>query len=94
MFAHATPNDARLNFRLPTELKQTIEEAAARMGQSVSEFAVSTQVRTARDVIEQESFTRPTNRDRDVLVSLLDGKEVHPIEALTAAARKYKDGRG
>jgi uncharacterized protein (DUF1778 family) len=94
MSTHATPNDARLNFRLPTELKQTIEEAAARMGQSVSDFAVSTLVRTARDVIEQESVTRLSNRDRDAFVSLLDDADVRPNESLAAAARKYKDGRG
>ena len=94
MSTHATPNDARLNFRLPTELKQTIEEAAARTGQSVSDFAVSTLVRTARDVIEQESCTRLSNRDRDVFVSLLDDTETHPNEALTAAARKHTNGRG
>ena len=40
MSTHAASNDARLNFRLPTALKQTIEEAAARTGQSVSDFAV------------------------------------------------------
>jgi uncharacterized protein (DUF1778 family) len=94
MSTNAASNDARLNFRLPTELKQTIEEAAARTGQSVSDFAVSTLVRTARDVIEQESFTRLSNRDRDVFVSLLDDKEACPNKALTAAARKYKNSRG
>jgi uncharacterized protein (DUF1778 family) len=31
-------NDARLNFRLPAELKALIEQAAA-LGQSVSDFA-------------------------------------------------------
>jgi uncharacterized protein (DUF1778 family) len=92
MSTHAASNDARLNFRLPTELKQTIEEAAARTGQSISDFAVSTLVRTARDVIEQESVTRLSNRDRDVFVSLLDDKKVQPNEALTAAARKYNSG--
>jgi uncharacterized protein (DUF1778 family) len=94
MSTNASGNDARLNFRLPAELKQTIEEAAARTGQSVSDFAVSTLVRTARDVIEQESITRLSNRDRDVFVSLLDDKEVHPNQALAAAARKYKNARG
>ena len=94
MSTNAASNDARLNFRLPTELKQTIEEAAARTGQSVSDFAVSTLVRTARDVIEQERVTRLSTRDRDVFVSLLDDKEIRPSKALAAAARKYKNGRG
>jgi uncharacterized protein (DUF1778 family) len=94
MSSHALANDARLNFRLPTELKQTIEEAAARIGQSVSDFAVSTLVRTARDVIEQETFTRLSNRDRDVFTALLDDKDVRPNPSLMAAARKYKNRRG
>ncbi len=41
----ATPtssHDARLNFRLPAEIKQDIEDAAACLGQSVTDFAVST----------------------------------------------------
>ena len=42
MSTHIQTNDARLNFRLPADLKQTIEEAAARLGQSVTDFAVST----------------------------------------------------
>lgn len=92
MSTHAASTDARLNFRLPAELKQTIEEAAARTGQSVSDFAVSTLVRTARDVIEQESVTRLSNRDRQVFVSLLDDKKARANDALTAAARKYKNG--
>jgi uncharacterized protein (DUF1778 family) len=94
MSIHTTYNDARLNFRLPAELKQTIEEAAARLGQSVSDFAVSTLVRNARDVIEQENITRLSNRDRDVFISLLDKKNVRPNNALAAAAGKYKKRRG
>jgi uncharacterized protein (DUF1778 family) len=90
----ATHSDARLNFRLPAELKQTIEEAAARLGQSVSDFAVSTLVQSARDVIEQESITCLSNRDRDIFISLLDKKSIRPNKALAAAAGKYKKRRG
>ncbi|MGD0518948.1 MAG: DUF1778 domain-containing protein [Thermoguttaceae bacterium] len=94
MSTHTSYNDARLNFRLPAELKQTIEEAAARLGQSVSDFAVSTLVRSARDVIEQENVTCLSNRDRDVFISLLDKKNIRPNKALAAAAGKYKKRRG
>jgi len=94
MSSHTTPSDARLNFRLPAELKQTIEEAAARLGQSVSDFAVSTLVRSARDVIEQENITCLSNRDRDRFISLLDKKNIRPNVALAAAARKYKKRHG
>ena len=44
--------DFRLNFRLPSNLKELIQEAAESLGQSVSDFAVSTLVQQARSVIE------------------------------------------
>ena len=94
MSSHAQTNDARLNFRLSAELKQTIEEAAARTGQTVSDFAVSTLVETARRVIEQENITRLSKRDRDVFLALLDDDNARPNRALLAAARRYKKHRG
>jgi uncharacterized protein (DUF1778 family) len=87
-------NDARLNFRLPAELKQTIEDAAARTGQTVSDFAISTLVQTARNVIAQENITRLSMRDRDVFLALLDVTDARPNRALAAAARTYKKRRG
>jgi uncharacterized protein (DUF1778 family) len=94
MSTHTPTNDARLNFRLPTELKQTIEEAASRLGQSVSDFAVSTLVQSARNIIEQENITRLSKTDRNVFLSLLDDKDACPNEALAAAARKFKKNCG
>ncbi len=90
MSGQTTPHDARLNFRLPAELKATIEEAAAQLGQSVSDFAISTLARTARDVIGQERVTRLSNRDRDRFLALLDNADLRPNAALAAAAREYK----
>jgi uncharacterized protein (DUF1778 family) len=89
MSTHVPANGARLNFRLPAELKQTIEEAAACMGQSVSDFAVSTLVQSARDIIEQDNLTRLSKTDRGVFISLLD-EDAHPNKALATAAAKYK----
>jgi len=94
MSAQTAPNDVRLNFRLPAELKQTIEEAAACMGQSVTDFAVSSLVQTARGVIEQENITRLSQRDRCLFLALLDDEQTRPNPALAAAARKYKKDRG
>ncbi len=74
--------DARLNFRLPTDLKEVIEEAAATLGQSVSDFAVSTLVRQARTVIEQRNVT------------VLDDAEARPNPALLKAAKRYKKQLG
>jgi uncharacterized protein (DUF1778 family) len=87
-------NDARLNFRLPADLKAVIEEAAATLGQSVSDFAVSTLVRTARTVLRQQDVTELSARDRDLFIALLDDVEAKPNKALTAAARRYKKHLG
>ena len=86
-------NDARLNFRLSSDLKQIIERAAAHTGQTVSDFAVSTLVQNARRVIEEHDRTELSRRDRDVFVNLLDDSKANPNRALAAAARKYKRQR-
>jgi len=85
--------DARLNFRLPSDLKEVIEEAAASLGQSVSDFAVSTLVQQARSVIEQRNVTMLRNRDRDRFIDLLDA-DARPNAALTNAAKRYKKHLG
>lgn len=58
----ATKSDARLSIRLPGELKQIIEQAAAQLGQSVSDFAISTLVKNARAVIQQHDITELSSR--------------------------------
>lgn len=83
-------NQARLNVRLPGELKRTIEEAAAVLGQTVSEFTVSAAVREARHVILDARVTQLSNRDRDAFLSSLDAADSKPNDALEKAARRYK----
>lgn len=83
-------SDARINFRLSNELKQTIEVAAAEMGQSVSDFAVSTLVRTARKILQEQQVTRLSDRDRQHFLAMLDGEASKPNDALIAAAKRYR----
>ncbi len=90
----SSPNDTRINFRLPSELKQTIEQAAAQLGQTVSDFSVSTLLREARDVLQQSEQTRLSDRDRDKFLEILKSPEVPPNEALKAAAQRYKKQLG
>ena len=87
-------NDARINVRLSSELKQTIEHAAAALGQTVSEFAVSTVVREARQVLHDAQITKLSNRDRDRFLKALDSADSRPNAALKAAARRYGKLRG
>ncbi len=81
---------ARLNFRLPAEHKTAIEQAAAALGQSVSDFAVATLVRTAQRVIREQDTTVLTNRDRDRFLAALDNASLRPNAALRKAAAQYK----
>lgn len=92
--AAVTRNDARINVRLSSELKQTIEEAASALGQTVSEFAISTVVREARQVLHDAQITRLSNRDRDNFLKALDSIDAKPNAALKAAARRYGKLRG
>lgn len=84
------PSDARLNFRLSADLKHTIEEAAAQLGQTVSDFAVGTLVQTARRVIQERNVTIVSQRDREALLRILDDDSAKPNKALADAAKRYK----
>jgi uncharacterized protein (DUF1778 family) len=86
----ATKSDARLSIRLPGELKQIIEQAAAQLGQSVSDFVISTLVQNARTVIQQHDITELSSRDRDIFIKMLDDTEAQPNQALTLAAERYE----
>ena len=84
-------NDARLDFRLPAELKVTIERAAAQRGQSVGDFAISTLARGALEVIREHDVTELSDRDRDLFIFLLDDADASAKESLHAAANRYKE---
>jgi uncharacterized protein (DUF1778 family) len=82
--------DARIDFRISSQLKATIEEAAALRGQSLSEFAVSTLAENAHRVIEQCHVTELSNQDRDIFLAVVDGAAARPNSALADAAKQYK----
>ena len=88
--ATANTKEARLNFRLPGNLKQLIEEAATAMGQSVSDYAIATLVTNSQAVLQQSQTTVLSNRDRKTLMALLDNSDAKPHRALTEAAKRYK----
>lgn len=83
-------SDARINFRLSSDLKKTIEDAAAEMGQSVSDFAISTLVQTARRILHEQQVTRLSERDRQRFVAMLADESSQPNDALVKAAKRYK----
>jgi uncharacterized protein (DUF1778 family) len=89
----ATTLDARLNVRLTVQLKDLIVEAASLQGQSVTDFAVSTLAETARRIVQQNSMTILSDRDRDVFLAMLDSQD-RPNETLRRAAKRYKKHYG
>jgi uncharacterized protein (DUF1778 family) len=88
--ASQSPKEARLNFRLPTDLKEIIEEAATITGQSVSDFAIAAMISNAQSVLQQNQSTALTTRDRKAFMALLDAQDAKPNRALTRAANRYK----
>ena len=78
-----------LTLRLPSELKQAIEEAASLAGQTVSDFVTSALTHCARTVIQEQNSTVLSKRDRDDFIRLLDRTDAKPNKALAAAARRY-----
>ena len=86
---HPPENIARLNFRLPNEVKEVIERAAAISGLTVTDFAINALVNSANEVLERHQTRTLSDRDRDVFLALLDSDQ-EPNEALKSAARDYR----
>ena len=86
----ANAKEARLNFRLSNDLKEVIEEAATAMGQSVSDYAIATLVKSSQTVLQQSQTTVLSNRDRKTFMTMLDDSDAKPNRALTEAAKRYK----
>ena len=83
----------RLDVRLAADLKATIEEAAARTGQTVSDFVVSTLAEKAHAVNSQWRQLELSSRDWVIFQTALEDTATEPNEALTQAAGRYRENR-
>lgn len=88
--ATAPMKQARVDFRTTPEVKSLIETAAAIYGMTVSEYIKATVVEKSRQVVEENTTRRLSDRDRDVFLSLLDAPAA-PNEALLAAAADFRN---
>jgi uncharacterized protein (DUF1778 family) len=84
-----TKSDARVDFRLTQQAKAVIEEAAALAGQSLSDFAVSTLLEKANQVLNAKRHRSLSERDARTFLKLLDSAP-KPNQALREAAAWYK----
>jgi uncharacterized protein (DUF1778 family) len=78
-----------LDFRLDEDLKKLIEQAAGFLGQSVSAFAVSTLAEKARQVVEDHTVVRLSDRDRDKFLATLEAG-AEPNRRLKRAAARHR----
>ena len=76
---------ARLDVRLPSQLKDLIQQAAELSGQTISDFVVSTLSDRARKIVQEERLTVLSDRDRDIFLKMLDS-DAKPNQALRRAA--------
>jgi len=81
--------EARLNFRLRSEIKDRIEKAASVSGKSITDFAVAALVDTADAVLERHNAANLSDRDRDIFLTILD-KDVKVNKHLARAANTHR----
>lgn len=84
-----TNEAARLNFRLPAEIKKRVERAAMASGITVTDFAVSALATSADEVLERENQRRLSDRDRDIFLTMIENPP-KPNDALRRAAQTYR----
>ena len=84
---------ARLDFRLSPSAKEMIEQAAVVSGQTISDFAVTTLVKSAQEVLERHQQRQLSDRDRDLFLQMVD-QAPRPNAALRRAAARYKKRQG
>ena len=81
--------NSRLEFRLHSEQRSVIEQAASVSGQSLTDFAISSLIKVSEDVLNQHQVRQLSNRDRDLFLKLLDDNSP-PNAALKSAAAAYR----
>lgn len=83
------PRNERIDFRTTRANKALIERAAAALGRSVSDFAVSTLVDTAGRVVREREILALSERDQAMLADALLAPPKLPAR-LVEAARRYR----
>ena len=88
--ATAPPEDkTRVTMRVPTELRQTLEEAARLQGATLNAFVVQAAFEEAQRILERESVIRLSRESAETVFSLMENPP-KPNEKLKAAAKTFK----
>jgi len=82
-------NIARIEFRVRSDKKELIEQAAQLLGLTITEYACSRLVQDAQKTIAEHNVTRLTDRDRDIFLAMLESK-AEPNQALRRAFQEVE----
>ena len=82
----------RFSFRLEPDKKGKIERAAAVRGLTLTDFAITTLLREAEEVLRDAHVLVLSDADRDAFLDALDNPPAPTEKALRAAAQ-YKAAR-
>ena len=80
---------ARLEFRVDPDAKGLIQQAAAFLGTSLTDFAAATLTDRAREVVESHTIIRLANEDRDAFLAAMDSPP-KPSDALKRAFDRHR----
>ena len=87
---HTDPSYARLSCRVSVRIKHQAEEAAALLGQSITDFTESALADKAQAVLERHERISLSDRDFARFVAAIE-KPDQPTEALRAAMADFQN---
>jgi uncharacterized protein (DUF1778 family) len=90
--ATTTAERGRITARVPAQVQDTLELAAAMVGATVNQFMVQTALREAERIIEQERVIRLSARDAAMFIKALENPPP-PNAKLKAALKRHKDAK-
>ncbi|MGM3306092.1 DUF1778 domain-containing protein [Anabaena sp. WFMT] len=90
MSSTSSVNDARVTARISSQVKETLEQAAALSGATLNQFLVQSALKEAHKILEAERVINLSQRDADTVFSLIENPP-EPNSALKAAAVKHKE---
>ncbi|MBI5899118.1 MAG: DUF1778 domain-containing protein [Rhodocyclales bacterium] len=80
----------RVSARVPAQVLETLELAAAMVGTPVNQFMVQTALREAERIIEQERVIRLSARDAETFIHALENPPP-PSARLKAALKQHRN---
>lgn len=85
----ASRSETRLNFRLPAEIKERIENAALVSGLTLTDFAIQSLADSADEVLARQNARKLSDHDRDEFLKLIAAPPA-PNATLKKAAQECK----